>query len=101
MSAYFFFQTEVCHLRTFDAYFSSFFSFVNFFFPYHQNDLDLGQEDSPEPPPPSGTGDNRQCVFCLMYGDEKANVSQHKDINELSSNFRSPTLLLATFCIYV
>ncbi|KAB5550286.1 hypothetical protein PHYPO_G00052090 [Pangasianodon hypophthalmus] len=34
---------------------------------------DLSQEDSPELPPPSGISDNRQCVLCLNYGDEKTN----------------------------
>ncbi|KAI5620822.1 histone-lysine N-methyltransferase 2A isoform X1 [Silurus asotus] len=34
---------------------------------------DLSQEDCPELPPPSGVGDNRQCVLCLNYGDEKTN----------------------------
>ncbi|KAK3531207.1 hypothetical protein QTP70_015124 [Hemibagrus guttatus] len=34
---------------------------------------DLRQEDIPELPPSSGIGDNRQCVLCLNYGDEKTN----------------------------
>ncbi|XP_058270057.1 histone-lysine N-methyltransferase 2A isoform X1 [Hemibagrus wyckioides] len=34
---------------------------------------DFSQEDIPELPPPSGIGDNRQCVLCLNYGDEKTN----------------------------
>ncbi|XP_060743641.1 histone-lysine N-methyltransferase 2A isoform X2 [Tachysurus vachellii] len=34
---------------------------------------DLSQEESPELPLPSGIGDNRQCVLCLNYGDQKAN----------------------------
>ncbi|XP_062873001.1 histone-lysine N-methyltransferase 2A-like isoform X2 [Trichomycterus rosablanca] len=35
---------------------------------------DLGQEDSPEAPPPPDGGDNRQCVLCLNYGDENTNL---------------------------
>ncbi|KAL6471058.1 hypothetical protein MHYP_G00197080 [Metynnis hypsauchen] len=34
---------------------------------------DLSREDSPELPPPPGVSDNRQCVLCLNYGDEKTN----------------------------
>ncbi|XP_053502373.1 histone-lysine N-methyltransferase 2A isoform X2 [Ictalurus furcatus] len=41
--------------------------------PPPQHAHDLTQEDSLELPPPSGIGDNRQCVLCLNYGDEKTN----------------------------
>ncbi|XP_072548211.1 histone-lysine N-methyltransferase 2A [Salminus brasiliensis] len=34
---------------------------------------DLIQEDCPDIPPPPGVSDNRQCVLCLNYGDEKTN----------------------------
>ncbi|XP_066519090.1 histone-lysine N-methyltransferase 2A isoform X2 [Hoplias malabaricus] len=34
---------------------------------------DLSREDSPDLPPPPGVSDNRQCVLCLNYGDEKCN----------------------------
>lgn len=56
-----------------------------------RNYQDLNQEDRPEPAHPSGIDDNRQCVLCLKYGDEKATVSQHSrqtNINELSGNFK-------------
>ncbi|XP_016128082.1 histone-lysine N-methyltransferase 2A isoform X1 [Sinocyclocheilus grahami] len=34
---------------------------------------DHSPEDSPDIPPPSGIGDNRQCALCLNYGDENTN----------------------------